>query len=264
MAKSGERRMVFDIRGRRKHVVRVVYAILALLMGGSLFLVVGPVNLTELIGGGGSSGNGASVFEEQARGIERKLKKNPGDAELWLGLTRRRIGAANALAEVDPTTGEPHQTVESRQQLVKAGDAWSSYLQHAGGEPSAGAAQLAAGALFTLAATATSTAEAEADLRQAAEAQQIVADARPSIGAISTLAVYRYYTFDYAAAEELERQALSLARSKTEKNAVENQLGEVHKRAKEFQKQAKAEAKAAKGSGKEALQNPFGGLGNVP
>ncbi len=44
---DGERRMLFDIRGRRKHVVRVVYAILALLMGASLFLVVGPFNIGQ-------------------------------------------------------------------------------------------------------------------------------------------------------------------------------------------------------------------------
>ena len=42
MAQGGkEHRMVFDIRGRRKHVVKVVYAVLAVLMGASLFLVVG-------------------------------------------------------------------------------------------------------------------------------------------------------------------------------------------------------------------------------
>jgi len=40
---DGERRMLFDIRGRRKNVVKVVYAILAVMMGASLFLVVGPV-----------------------------------------------------------------------------------------------------------------------------------------------------------------------------------------------------------------------------
>jgi tetratricopeptide (TPR) repeat protein len=264
MANSGERRMVFDIRGRRKHVVKFVYAVLALLMGASLFLVVGPVNINSLLGGGGGTSNGAGVFEEQAEGIERRLKKDPGAAELWLGLTRRRIGAANSLAEVDPTTGEPHQTVESREQLLKASDAWSSYLKHAGNEPNAGAAQLASGALFTLASTASTTAEAEANLREAEEAQEIVAAARPSVGAVSTLAVYKYYTFDYASAEKLERQALALANSKAEKDAVKRQLGEVHKRAKEFQKQAKAAEKASKGSGKEALQNPLGGLGGAP
>jgi hypothetical protein len=263
MAKSGERRMVFDIRGRRRHVVKFVYAVLALLMGASLFLVVGPVNINSLLGGSSSS-NGAGVFEEQAEGIERKLKKDPGDAELWLALTRRHISASNALAEVDPTTGEPQQTVESREQLLEASDAWSSYLKHSSGEPNVGAAQLVSGALFTLAQTATTTPEAEANLKAAAEAQEIVADARPSVGAVSTLAVYKYFTFDYAAAEKLEKQALSLANSKEEKKAVKEQLGEVHKRAKEFQKQVKESEKASKGSGKEALQNPLGGLGGTP
>ena len=79
MAKSGERRMVFDIRGRRRHVVKFVYAVLALLMGASLFLVVGPVNINSLLGGSSTS-NGAGALEEQAESIERKLKKDPGDA----------------------------------------------------------------------------------------------------------------------------------------------------------------------------------------
>ena len=66
MASSGgERRLVFDTRGKRKHVVRVVYAILALLMGGSLFLVVGPVNIGSLVGGGGTT-EAAKVLQEQA------------------------------------------------------------------------------------------------------------------------------------------------------------------------------------------------------
>jgi hypothetical protein len=263
MANSGERRMVFDIRGRRRHVVKVVYAVLALLMGASLFLVVGPVNIGELFGNSSSS-NGAAVFEEQAEGIERKLKKDPSDAELWLALTRRRITAANTLAAVDPTTGESKQTVESREQLLKASDAWSGYLKHAGNEPNVGAAQLVSGALFVLAQNSTTSAEAEANLKAAAEAQEIVARARPSVGAVSTLAVYKYFTFDYAAAEKLEKQALSLANSKEEKKAIKQQLGEVHKRAKEFQKQVKESEKASKASGKESLQNPLGGLAGAP
>ncbi len=43
--KDGERRMVFDTGGRRKDVVKVVYAVLAVLMGLSLLLVVGPAPL---------------------------------------------------------------------------------------------------------------------------------------------------------------------------------------------------------------------------
>ena len=71
MAEGGERRMLFDIRGRRKHVVRVVYAILALLMGASLFLVVGPFNIGNLINSGSSANSTAKVLDEQAERIER-------------------------------------------------------------------------------------------------------------------------------------------------------------------------------------------------
>ena len=77
MAEGGERRMLFDIRGRRKHVVRVVYAILALLMGASLFLVVGPVNIGSLVGNEQHDSSASKVLDEQAERIERKLRNEP-------------------------------------------------------------------------------------------------------------------------------------------------------------------------------------------
>ncbi len=260
MAESGERRMVFDIRGRRKHVVRVVYAILALLMGASLFLVVGPVNIGGLLGNGSSTSNAASLFEEQAAGIERKLRKSPDDPSLLLSLTRTRISAANSLTEVDPTTGQPTTTPEARDQLEKAGEAWSRYLKQAGNNRSPSAAQLASGALFRLAETSTTGAEAEANVKAAAQAQRIFAAAQPNLGAVSTLAIYEYFAFDFAGGDKEGKRAQSLAGSKAQKKEVEKQLGEVRKRAKAFQKQVEAAAKATKGSGKEALESPLGGL----
>jgi hypothetical protein len=260
MAESGERRMVFDIRGRRKHVVRVVYAILALLMGASLFLVVGPVNIGGLLGNGSSTSSAASLFEEQATGIERKLRKSPDDPSLLLSLTRTRISAANSLTEVDPTTGQPTTTPEARDQLEKAGDAWGRYLKQAGNDPSPSAAQLASGALFRLAETSTTGPEAEANVKAAAQAQQIFAAAQPNLGAVSTLAIYEYFAFDFAGGDKEGKRAQSLAGSKAQKKEVEKQLREVRKRAKAFQAQVKAAAKASKGSGKKALESPLGGL----
>src|ERR1044072_5000092 len=73
---SGERRMVFDTRGRRKNVIRVVYAVLALLMGASLFVAVGPFNLAEIVGNG-SGGSAAEVLHEQSEPIERRPAKRP-------------------------------------------------------------------------------------------------------------------------------------------------------------------------------------------
>ncbi len=49
---NNEHRMVFDIRGRRRHVVKAVYAILAILMAASLFLVTGAINLNSIFGTG--------------------------------------------------------------------------------------------------------------------------------------------------------------------------------------------------------------------
>src|SRR6476620_10779705 len=103
MAACGERRMLFDIRGRRKHVIRVVYAILALLMGASLFLVVGPVNIGALIGNNTSTTNNAAVFDEEAERVEHRLRAHPEDPGILLSLTRARINAGRASSEVEAT-----------------------------------------------------------------------------------------------------------------------------------------------------------------
>ena len=95
----------------------------------------------------------------------------------------------------------------------------------------------------------------------AAQAQQIYAEAQPSLGAVSTLAIYRYFAFDFAGGDKEGKHAQSLATSKSQKKEVEKQLTEVRKQAKAFQKRVKESAKATKGTGKEALENPLGGLG---
>lgn len=259
MASSGdERRMVFDIRGRRKNVVKVVYAVLALLMGASLFLVIGPAPLSDLFGGGTTT-SAASQLEDQAEGIEHKLKKDPEDPELLLNLTRTRINAGNSLAVANPETGEISYTEESRQQLNEASEAWSKYLK-ATDEPSPSGAQLAAQALFGLAQTSSIGGEAESNLRAAAQAQQIVAESRPSLGSLSTLAIYRYYSFDYEAAARARREAGGYANTKFERENLGNELDQISKRAHEFQTQLaeiEKEAKKARAQGEAAAANPL-------
>jgi hypothetical protein len=259
---DGERRMVFDIRGRRRNVVKFVYAILALLMAASLILLAGPGLFSG--GGGSSTGQAAKQLDEQAERIERKLAKAPNDANLLLSLARTRVSAANAQSEVNPTTGEALLTLQSREEFEKASAAWSEYLETTN-EPSAGVAQLITPALFSLAQTSRSYNEALANMKAAAESQKIVAEQRPSLGSLSTLALYTLFTGDYKAAEEAEKEAAKFANSKVERGNLEKQFEEVRKRANEFQKQVAESEKAAKtaggAAGKEALQNPLGGLG---
>src|SRR6478735_3281278 len=92
-----EHRMLFDIRGRRRHVVKVVYAILAILMAASLFLVTGVLSPSALFGGGSSGESAAQSFEKQAEAIEARLVKTPGEENLYANLTRARINVANSM-----------------------------------------------------------------------------------------------------------------------------------------------------------------------
>src|SRR5215211_216948 len=140
--------MLFDLqRGRRKTAVKVVYAILAVLMGLSLFLVVGPVNIGELFNSGGSSGgDAAKPYEEQAERLEVKLKQDPENEQLLQSLARTRVTAGNTLLSLEP---DEEDLVDALQQYQLASSTWSDYLD-ATDKPTAGTAQLIAPALLSL------------------------------------------------------------------------------------------------------------------
>lgn len=253
--------MVFDLRGRRRNVVKVAYAILAVLMGASLFLVMGPGSIGELFGGNGAStSEAAKQYEQRATKLEQQLRKQPGDPDLLLALTRQRIYAGNALAVQNPQTGEVQPTAESHLQFQRAANSWDQYLR-ATDEPNPTGAQLIAPTLFSLAETSTTPGEIEANLKAAAEAQQIIADARPSLGSLSTLAIFKYFTFDYDGAAADGKKARRFATNKFERESLENRLEETEKSARQFEKRFNAYVKASKGQGKESLQSPFGPLG---
>jgi len=253
--------MVFDTRGKRKHVIRVVYAILAILMGASLFLVVGPVNIGSLIGGSSSTSNAAAVLHEQAERIEKRLAQNPDDEQLLLALTRAQISAGNAQLEgletAAPTVPDgAHEDFEAAQQ------SWSRYLKQAGDEPSASVAQLVAGTFFRLAESGSrSLGEIESNVANAKAAQQIVAEQRPTLNSLSTLAIYQFFNGEFAAGDKATKQAVAHAQEKTEAKGIEKQLAEYRKRAKKFVKQIEQVSKVEKEANKEQLKNPFGGLG---
>lgn len=260
---DGEHRMLFDTRGKRKHVIRVVYAILALLMGASLFLVVGPFNLAELTGGS-SGGDAGEVFEDQVERIEGRLAKDPQDEALLLALTRAHINAGNAQIEPVAEGEVAPVSTDARRQFDAASESWSRYLKLAGDEPSATTAQLVAGTFFRLAETgSTSLAEIQENVAQASRAQRIAAEQEPNLGSLSTLAIYEYFNGDFEAGDRAMNEAMAEAPAKGEAKSIEKQLGEYRKRAKQFQKSATQAAKQEQKAGQETLQNPFS-LGAPP
>lgn len=256
MAADGERRMLFDMSGKRRNVIRVVYAILALLMAGSLFLVVGPFNLGELVGNQNPGGDAAKIFHEQSERIEQRLEEDPGSEQELLLLTRARINAGNSQIEVS-ASGQPESVpVTARRDFDKALEAWNRYLKAVGSEPNASAAQLVAVTFFTLAETAESVSEAEANVKLATEAQQIAAAQRPSVGSLTTLAIYQYFNGEFAAGDATTKRAKAEATSKGEAKAIDKQLAQYRGNAKQFDKQKRESAKAEAQLGGSS-QNPF-------
>src|SRR5829696_5954812 len=207
---DGERRMLFDIRGRRKNVVKVVYGILAVMMGASLFLVVGPVNIGELLNTADETDRSTEIFDEQIERTEQRLRQNPGDESILISLTRARINAGRSHSELDPTTGETAVTGRARAEYEKANDAWARYLKVAKEEPNPSLASLVAGSSFLLAQNARSYAEALEYLEAAADAQRLAAQGRPSVGAWTTFAAYAYLAGDKASGAEAGRKAKAL------------------------------------------------------
>lgn len=267
MAKGkNEHRMLFDLRGgRRGQVVKVVYALLAVLMGLSLFLVIGGFNLAELFNDSSSTGDAAKPYEEQAERIEVKLKKDPEDPNLLLALTRAHVNAGNAQVSVG-SNGEQTLTTESVQEYQEANQSWSEYLK-ATDEPSTGLALLMSPTLLRLAELSGSYQEASLNINSAAEAQKIVADERPSINSLTTLSLYTYFTGDFKAADKARAEAKKFTGEKGEREAIDKQLDEAEENARKFlkelkkaEKEAKAASKGGGAVGGAGGENPLGGL----
>jgi hypothetical protein len=250
--------MLFDTRGRRRHVIRVVYAILALLMGASLFLVVGPFNIANLIGNSNSTET-AKVLVEQAERAEEKLGREPRNPALLLTVARTRVAAGKVQAETNPQTGTPVLTPEALESYDKATEAWDAYLKQTESPNPAGAA-LMASAFFTLAENVSEIESINEAIEGAARAQRIAAEAQPSVGTLSTLAIYEFFNGNFAGGEKAAKEAQAKA-SAAQAKEVKKQMAEYRTAGESWEKQKKSYAKTEKERGKESLENPFGGLG---
>lgn len=263
MAKGdGEHKMLFDLRsGRRRNVVKVVYATLAVLMGLSLFLVIGGFNIAELFNSS-SSTDATQVFEDDAERIEARLRKEPENPQLLLSLTRARINAGNSLYSGEPGAEVRSVTPEAVEQLRLAGDAWEQYLG-ATDKPSASGALLMAPTLLILAENARFTQESQENAELAAEAAGIVAEQRPNLNSLSTFAIYTSLLAEKEKAEAIADEAKKYATAKSQKEAIDKEVSRNLQIGERFQKAVReAEKLEAEGkAGKQGLENPLGGGG---
>jgi hypothetical protein len=249
---------------------------LALLMGGGLILfgigsgggggLLDAVGLTDSTGGSGSAN-----FDDQIEEAEKRVQLNPQDPQAQLALVRVHVSAGSSSQDVDEETGQPIPSEESTQEFQQAADAWDKYLKLNPKQVDFGAATLVAKAFVSLAETSTTAPEALSNIQEAAKAQQFVADAQPSGGTLSQLAIYQYFAGDTAAADASAKEAVAKAES-GQAAALQKQLDQFKKSAAAFQKQlAEAEKQAKQSQSQGApgapagnpFENPLGSSGGL-
>lgn len=121
--------MLFDLRARgRKNVVKVVYLILAILLGGGLvFFGIGSDVSGGLFDAFGDRNGGGNTTQEQIERAQERTQERPRDAAAWAALARLQYQDAGAGARRDDQTGQ--FTDEGRQKLAEAARSWERYLR---------------------------------------------------------------------------------------------------------------------------------------
>jgi hypothetical protein len=132
--------MLFDLRSKgRRHTVRFVYALLALIMVvGLVGLGVGTgTNNGGLLslGGNGSSSGDNSLINQQTEAAIKQTREHPNSATAWYGLLEQRYTAAGSGSNFNSTTGV--YSNGGKAQLAAGVTAWEKYLTVTNGKPSA-------------------------------------------------------------------------------------------------------------------------------
>ena len=133
--------MLFDLQSPgRRGIIKVIYATLAILMGGGLiFFGIGSDatgGLSEVFTG--NDGAGETGFEDQISEQEDKLVTNPQDVAALTELVQLHFQAGTSLIEVDESTGQQNVTAEAEEELQKGADSWDQLVKASKGEPALG------------------------------------------------------------------------------------------------------------------------------
>lgn len=254
--------MLFDLQGKRKRAVQVIYLGLALLMGiGLVGLGIGGSangGIFDALGIGGGNGSSDPQYDEQIDKANETLASNPKDEKALLTLTRYEFLTGRDAENVDEATGQRTPTSDSVDAYENSVDAWERYLALKPAKPDDDVASLAIQAyLVTIDPTSTL---GDDDLAKLVKAAQIVAEARPSYGTYSDLTGYAYIAGDDKVGAEAAKNAKDAAADDTQRKQVDQLI----KQAKQSRKSILAQRKqrdAAEGGGALGDQGAAGAAG---
>jgi hypothetical protein len=222
--------MLFDLGGRRKNVVKVVYAALAVLMGGGLvfFGVGGSVSgglLDAFTGGNQVEGN--EEIQKSIDSREKTLETQPRNEAALRGLVRDYYQQASTKIPEGAAQFPP----EAMPDLQKSSAYWQRYVKIAGDKVNLSLAGLA-GQLYG--------AEALNRPDDAQEVYRVIAERNNDVNSYAQLVS--------AATIAGDQRTVDLATIKALDLAPKGQRKEVEKQLKEIKRQAQAQAAQA-GSG---------------
>ena len=213
--------MLFDLRSPgRRNVIKVVYVTLALLMGGGLVLfgIGGEVSggVVDAITGSSGGDDGGDRFREREERALAATKANPRDAAAYGELARARFQLASVGENFDPQTSA--FTAAGKAKLRQATAAWEKHVE------------LAETPDDRLAATMAQAYVELDEPAKAAEAQEIITEARPKAGAFAQLAVYAYAAGQTRRGDLARNRALELT-DRDQRDALRTQLDQARAQA---------------------------------
>jgi tetratricopeptide (TPR) repeat protein len=242
--------VLFDLKGKRKRLVQVVYVSLAILFGGGLVLfgVGGNVSggLIDAFRGGGSSDT--SAFDDLVERAERRAATNPRSEEAWLDLVRAQFNLASSPAGSDAETGQ--LTDRGQQAIVEVAQAWERYLRLDPEQVDASAASFAALAYGAL-----------QEYDKAVETPLLSVKSRPSANGYFQLADFAYRAGQVEAGDRAGREAVART-PRDQRNTVRSLIKDTKKQGREFAKALEEAEKARRESGQDA--EPGQSFGPLP
>lgn len=251
--------MLFELGGRRKRFIQVIYVFLALLLGGGLVLlgIGGDANggLLDAVGLGNSSQSTTdSATEDDIEKAEAALATDPNDQRALLILARSQYISGQQALEVDEQ-GVPTLTEDAIAGFEASTDAWERYLETKPQKPDDEVATVVFQAYSNLAFAQDDPASIQQTLEGATETAEIVAEAQPGPNSYLQLATYAYLSGDTELGASAGKEAAAEA-DEASLGTVKTQLKQAEQQGKAIQKQLAAQAPT-----EEDLQNPLQGLG---
>lgn len=253
--------MLFDLRGKRKRVVQVIYAGLALMFAVT-FVGFGigsdaAGGIFDALGlGSGDTGPSNPQYESQIEAAEQALAEDPKDQGAL-----RELADTNALAgddelDVDEATGAPILTNEAATFYGEATGAWERYLDLDPKRPDAGIAARMVGVYILLVQTATDPNEIQDRLDSAVATAAVVAEDQPSANSYGTLAELAYLAGDTERADEAAGLAIEESEP-SERKQTEQFVSDAKERGEKLQKQLAEQEELAQTTPEGAFQNPL-------